>query len=206
MNSLVIEFQKQINDKSIGISNLIRTCLIIATKLKNEDIKKWLNKELYGYNLDDVVPEYRKVPMSVKFLNTYYGWCPFIITNPKFIKILNEMTFRQKISEIYELSKSSSEIHFDVPIGIKNSLLKEIPFDSDINYVCNSIYMIGVIDSVKTKMLEWVLSLEENGIIDTNYIFDKEQIDKSKQLSSTIINNFYGDKNKIDLNQEIGSD
>ena len=55
-------------------------------------------------------------------------------------------------------------------------------------------------------MLEWILSLEENDIVDTNYIFNKDQILKSKEISSTIINNFYGDKNKIDLKQEIAGD
>ena len=206
MSSLVIEFQKQINDKSVRVSDLIRTCLIIATKLKNEDIKKWLNKELYGYGVDDEIPKYRMVPMNVKFFNTYYGWCPFIINNSNYNKVLSEMPLRQRIAEIDEMSKSSNEIHFDVPTTIKNELLKKIPFNSDINYVCSPIYMVGIIDSIKSKMLEWILSLKENDIIDTDYIFNKEQISKAKQISSTIINNFYGDKNKIDLKQEIAGD
>ena len=206
MNSLVIEFQKQITDNSVEVSDLIRSCLIIATKLKNKDIKEWLNKELYGYEIDDEIPQYRLVPMSVKFFNPHYGWCPYIINNSKFNKVLSEMPLRQKISELYEMSKSNNSLLFDTPFSVKKELLKEIPFESDINYVCNPIYIKGIIDTIKSKMLEWILSLEENDIVDTNYIFNKDQILKSKEISSTIINNFYGDKNKIDLKQEIAGD
>ena len=206
MNSLVIEFQKQITDNSVEVSDLIRSCLIIATKLKNKDIKEWLNKELYGYEIDDEIPQYRLVPMSVKFFNPHYGWCPYIINNSKFNKVLSEMPLRQKISELYEMSKSNNSLLFDTPFSDKKKLLKEIPFESDINYACNPIYIKGIIDTIKSKMLEWILSLEENDIVDTNYIFNKDQILKSKEISSTIINNFYGDKNKIDLKQEIAGD
>ena len=206
MNSLVIEFQKQITDNSVEVSDLIRSCLIIATKLKNKDIKEWLNKELYGYEIDDEIPQYRLVPMSVKFFNPHYGWCPYIINNSKFNKVLSEMPLRQKISELYEMSRSNNSLLFDTPFSIKKELLKEIPFESDINYACNPIYIKGIIDTIKSKMLEWILSLEENDIVDTNYIFNKDQILKSKEISSTIINNFYGDKNKIDLKQEIAGD
>ena len=206
MNSLVIEFQKQITDNSVEVSDLIRSCLIIATKLKNKDIKEWLNKELYGYEIDDEIPQYRLVPMSVKFFNPHYGWCPYIINNSKFNKVLSEMPLRQKISELYEMSKSNNSLLFDTPFSVKKELLKEIPFESDINYECNPIYIKGIIDTIKSKMLEWILSLEENDIVDTNYIFNKDQILKSKEISSTIINNFYGDKNKIDLKQEIAGD
>lgn len=206
MNSLVIEFQKQITDNSVEVSDLIRSCLIIATKLKNKDIKEWLNKELYGYEIDDEIPQYRLVPMSVKFFNPHYGWCPYIINNSKFNKVLSEMPLRQKISELYEMSKSNNSLLFDTPFSVKKELLKEIPFESDINYACNPIYIKGIIDTIKSKMLEWILSLEENDIVDTNYIFNKDQILKSKEISSTIINNFYGDKNKIDLKQEIAGD
>ena len=206
MNSLVIEFQKQITDNSVEVSDLIRFCLIIATKLKNKDIKEWLNKELYGYEIDDKIPQYRLVSMSVKFFNPHYGWCPYIINNSKFNKALSEMPLRQKISELYEMSRSNNSLLFDTPFSVKKELLKEIPFESDINYACNPIYIKGIIDTIKSKMLEWILSLEENDIIDTNYTFNKDQILKSKEISSTIINSFYGDKNKIDLKQEIAGD
>ena len=36
-----------------------------------------------------------------------------------------------------------------------------------------------------------------------NCTFDNEQIKKANKLTSQVINNFYGDKNKIELSQVI---
>jgi hypothetical protein len=38
---------------------LLRKCLILATRLKNNALREWSNKELNGYSNDDALPEYR---------------------------------------------------------------------------------------------------------------------------------------------------
>ena len=63
--------------------------------------------------------------------------------------------------------------------------------------------MVKIIDAVKNEMLNWILSLEENDIIDDNNSFDNDQIEKANKVTAQIVNNFYGDKNKIDLSQII---
>lgn len=93
-----------------------------------------------------------------------------------------------------------------VPIQIKNILLSSLEFDSDVSYEGNKISMIVIVDSVKNEMLNWILKLEENDIIDSKYVFNREQIELANKVTTQIINNFYGDKDKIDVKQNIGSD
>lgn len=207
MNSLVFDFENKINDKDYSISDLLRHCLIIASKLKQSEFIEWINSELNGYDNNMILPKYRKIPVNVKFLNPQYGWCPYVITDEEAVKYLNELPLRVKISEIEELSKSNGDvIRIDAPVAFKKELLSTLEFDSDISFEATRISTIGVIDAVKNYMLNWVLKLEENDIIDNNLVFDENQIKKADVVTIQYINNINGDKNKIVLNQQIGSD
>lgn len=204
MNSLVLDFENKINDSKYSITDLLRHCLIIARKLKQNDFADWINYELNGYLDVEEIPNYRRIPVSVKFLNPKYGWCPYVITDEEFNKELSKLPIRNPISEIEFLASSDTKtIHVGVPSSIKNTLLSSIEFDSDIIFQGNKNSMIGILDAVKNEMLNWILTLEENGIIDENSIFNNDQIQKAGGITSPIINKFYGDKNKIDLSQII---
>jgi len=207
MSGLVFDFENKINDKNYSISDLLRHCLIIAAKLKQNDVAEWINSELNGYGNKIPLPQYRKIPVSVKFLNPQYGWCLYVITDEEAVKYLNELPLRIKISEVEELSKSSGDvIRIDAPVALKNELLSNLDFESDISFEATHISTIGVIDSVKNYMLNWVLKLEENDIVDNNCVFDEIQIKKANRITIQFINNINGDKNKIVLNQKVGSD
>lgn len=207
MNSLVFDFENKINDKDYSISDLLRHCLIIASKLKQSDFIEWINSELNGYDNKTPLPKYRKIPVSVKFLNPQYGWCPYVITDEEAAKYLNELPLRVKISEVEELSKSNGDvIRIDAPAAFKKELLSNLDFESDISFEATRISTIGVIDAVKNYMLNWILKLEENDIIDTNLVFNEKQIKKADIITIQFINNINGEKNKIVLNQKMGSD
>src|ERR1700761_3727971 len=47
------------SDDKRKLSVVLRKCLILAQKLKNERLKVWANQELNGYSSGDSVPEYR---------------------------------------------------------------------------------------------------------------------------------------------------
>lgn len=202
-NSLVLDFESKIADKNYSICDLLRHGLIIAKKLKQEESVNWIKSELDGYKENEELPDYRLIPMMVKFYNPVYGWCQFVITSEELIKKLEHMAIRQKISEIEVLS-SEKEIMFDAPVAAKSMFLSQIPFESNIAYSANPIYLIGIIDSVKNRLLDWALLLEENEIIDEKYFFSKKQIQKADTLVPQTINIFYGDKNKIEVKQTMG--
>lgn len=201
--SLVLDFDNKINDNKYSVSDLLRHCLIIAKKLKQEEAIQWINRELEGYDAEEKLPNYRLIPMSVKFYNPVYGWCPLTIINKTILETLNRMAIRQKIAEIESLTTESKMVLFSSPYEAKKMFLSEIPFDSDIAYEANAIALAGIIDSVKNRMLEWILLLEENSIVDVENVFSGEQIEKAEKLSIQVVNNFYGDNNKINVEQKM---
>jgi hypothetical protein len=203
MSSLVLSFQEKMADKGYNNCDLLRLALMIATKLKAEEIENWINFELYGYKDGDDVPFYRRVPMSVMFYNSVYGWCPIVITDEEHSKILSNMKLQISVSELESSIKNEKSAHFAVPPKIASCFSSQIPFDTEIHYVCDICYFEKVIDSIKTKLLEWILKLEENGVVDSDMNFGIDEIKKSKQINEQVINNFYGDKNTIKIEQDI---
>lgn len=204
MNSLVLEFENKINDSNNSITDLLRHCLIIARKLKQKEFVEWINNELNGYE-NKKTPSYREIPLSIKFLNPYYGWCPYVVTQKDVCEGLNHMAMRATISEIEETAKKKDNdiVRFSIPAKFKQDLMPTIPFETDFCYEGSRVSMVKIIDAVKNEMLNWILSLEENDIIDDNNSFDNDQIEKANKVTAQIVNNFYGDKNKIDLSQII---
>ena len=201
--SLVLDFENKINDHKYSVSDLLRHCLIIAKKLKQKEAILWINQELEGYEDKDQLPNYRLISMSVKFYNPMYGWCPLTVLDKTILDTLNKMAIRQKISEIESLSSASKGVLFSPPYEAKKMFLSEIPFDSDIAYETNAIALTGIIDSVKNRMLEWILLLEENSIVDVENVFSDQHIQKAEKLSTQVVNNFYGNNNKISVEQKV---
>jgi AbiTii len=53
-------------DDQASISVLLRKCLVLAHRLKNERLLAWTDKELNGYGKDDEIPSYRKIGARAK--------------------------------------------------------------------------------------------------------------------------------------------
>jgi len=52
----------------VGVSALLRKCLVLAYQLKNDRLKEWLEKELNGYGDDDELPPYRQISAQARGL------------------------------------------------------------------------------------------------------------------------------------------
>ena len=64
--SIVLDLQLLSTDKNVDISELLRKSLLIASKLKLDKFKEWINSELHGYNNMDDIPNYRTVNAELK--------------------------------------------------------------------------------------------------------------------------------------------
>lgn len=57
--SLLQEIQAAATDGTTDLETLLRKCRILASRLKNNDLKNWVQWELDGYPHDVNLPEYR---------------------------------------------------------------------------------------------------------------------------------------------------
>ena len=66
MKSLVLELQREAMNPNSSMSDVLRKAMVVATKLKVQDLKAWVETELKGYIKDQEIPSYRKVNGTLK--------------------------------------------------------------------------------------------------------------------------------------------
>ncbi len=97
------------------ISDILRRCLVLAYKLKNDTLKSWVEKELNGYDSLDDLPSYRKASGVAKglFLG---GWgselrnqpLPPSVLKPEHRHFANEIRLFQPIASYQNASDATN--------------------------------------------------------------------------------------------------
>lgn len=185
MESLVHELQRDALDRSIHITDLLRKALLVSKKLKIKDIEEWINNELNGYP-GGSTPDYRQVYGELKALNPYRGWIPVMVG-----KDLRDIICCQNIflsvSQIENLSANSEGGSFVYKFQADQAriIMKLIGEEFETALYIPTHHLIRIIDTTKTKILEFALDLESKGILGEGLIFSKED----QQLAQTITYN-----------------
>jgi len=192
MKSIVIELQKMSSDENVPITGLIRKALIVASKLNLSDFKKWIEKEINGYEEVSEIPEYRNVTGEVKAINPNNGiWIPLLWPNAP--EGVYNRKIKQKISEIEYNYKSADGIlvvpfpQEQIQFFIKNFKVPSPPY-----LIINKATLAGILESVKDIILKWSLKLEKEGIFGEGMVFSKEEQEKAINNQQIKIDNFYG--------------
>lgn len=190
---IVLKLQKKCLDKNEDLLSLLREALLISKKLKLKDFETWINHELKGYNdikYIDELPKYRKVHCILKFKNPYKGWLPAEVPS-KLEEELNYSYFKDSISELENLL-----IHENKYIIINRNSSFKIEVQKLFGTKCepatfvSPTSVVGVIDNVRTILLEWTLKLEEDGILgNDDLIFTEKEKEAAKSIH---IENFNG--------------
>jgi hypothetical protein len=60
MVSLIQQLQNDILDPKTSLNTILRRAKVLASTLRNEEFKKWLDNELDGYRDRSAVPDYRR--------------------------------------------------------------------------------------------------------------------------------------------------
>jgi hypothetical protein len=188
--SIILKLQKKCLDKNESLQDLLREALVISTKLKLYDFKEWINSELKGYS--ENIPNYRIINVQLKFFNPYHGWLDAIVDD-KFEDILRKTNISQPISEI-EKTISDYQPNKTLQVDLKGTnilkLQKLYKTDFKPAQFVNYIQIAGIIDMVRTLLLEWTLKLEEDGIIgNDDLIFTEKEKEMAKNIT---IQNFNG--------------
>jgi len=192
MKLIVIELQEMSSDENIPITALIRKALIVASKLNLSDFKKWIEKEINGYEEVSEIPEYRNVTGEVKAFNPYNGlWIPLLWADAP--EGVYNRKIGQKISEIeYNYKFADGKIVVPFTQEQQQILIKNFDAPSPPYLIINKAALAGILESVKDIILKWSLKLEKEGIFGKDMIFSKEEQEKAINNQQIRIENFYG--------------
>ena len=191
MSSLVLELQRDSLDPSIAVTTVVRKALVVATKLNVPEFRVLCEKELAGYGEGDTPPEYRKVHAEVKVWNPYHGWQPVVFENPEHHTVLTERHLYQSLAELEDLPPSgstSTTLQMELPAELVSSLAKQTRFVQAglvPTLLISASAIRGIVDRVRSLILEWSLQLEKDGILGSDMTFSDEE----RHAAATVVYN-----------------
>lgn len=194
--SIVLELQLLATETDVPIAELLRKSLLIATKLNLIEFKKWINNELHGYT-DSDVPDYRIIYGQLKAKNPYRGLIPFMTGDQEMTNLLSRTEIYDSIESLVDLViNRSDQGYFQIPYPEEAQRMIMQMQDSfsplPVIRIFGPNQIVAIIDKVRTKILEWSLALEQQGILGEGLIFTEAERRKAVANTSVNIQNFQG--------------
>lgn len=186
--TLVHDLQRKALDQNIPVSDLLRMAYMVAVKLNLDDFKQWLDNELNGYRNADDLLEYRFITGFMRSYNPYHGWQDVMVVDKWLTNTLKHLPVVDKISEVEKLAESKEEICRQLPPEMAISFArKNLGMQATIFIGKQQFH--GIVDSVRTKILDWALTLERKGILGEKMNFNETERTAAQNIT---INNFVG--------------
>lgn len=185
----------------ITVIQALQSLDLMTEELGDNEIRTWINKELNGYNNDDVIPNYRKTDVTVvgDIQVGYKIYKNIQIPFPQKINdIIGTFDVTEPVSKIEQYSKAEldTESHC-LNLEVDCALLNRYKSSNGIILSASrrlSIYSYtNILGSIKTKLISIFKELEKNyGNLDELYI-EFSDPKKEKDVTEKIINMIFLD-------------
>jgi len=192
--SIVLELQTDALNSAIKLSDLLRKSLLVSYKLDLQDFRDWIEQELNGYKATDNIPDYRQLAGEVRCWNPYRGWMPLIFEDPEESKRLSKRMCSQSIPELeHLLEKPTNEslLHMPFPPEMGSQLSEAVEYETKFSLFVQKVSIKGIIETVRTIVLNWGLNLEKEGILGEGLSFSSKEKEAAKQSPKNTAN-FFG--------------
>lgn len=203
MKGIVIQLQEEALSNESDILSLLRKAYLIARKLKLQEFQAWISSEQNGYELCNEVPSYRKVRGEIKAWNPYHGWIPVVFEKTTPLHEHDVVDPMASLVEVYN-NADGKDCLINFPSEINSYLSKYSKWTTKFSLHVSANQFYNIIEQVKNKILDWAITLEENGIVGEDLQFTSEE--KARALNEPTIvnytNNFYSDVKKIQIQQD----
>jgi hypothetical protein len=189
---LVLELQRDALDSRVPVADLLRKALVVATKLGVKDLQAWVAKEMNGYWGDDAddVPDYREVRGEVKAWNPYHGWQPVYLDSGATAERLSRRHCAQPAAELEAVLESdSTSLQMPFPPELARKLSLSATFPTEITLIVPRSALVGVLQSIRTTVLNWALRLEAEGILGDGLTFTPEEKEAAARLGGQAVFN-----------------
>lgn len=181
MKALVPQFQEELALGEKKTSDLLRMAQLISAKLKLDEILQWIGHELNGYPADfGAVPKYRDFKGGIlQVYNPYRGWEDVI--NHRTVS----METRESVPELEVFAKEKFIVMHPrvlIPVGPSecSRFRQQVVFPRS--------RVVGVLEAVKNKLMDWSIELEQRGIIGDNMSFNEQEQRTAKSQTFNIQN------------------
>jgi uncharacterized protein YdbL (DUF1318 family) len=212
MEGLVSELQRDALDNNVTAGNLLKKALVISRKLKIDSYREWINNELNGYSDISLIPEYRTVHGQVEAFNPYNGWIPFFFEDEESANIFKIRKVHDPIENLDELSKYKDGcLQMTFPAEMEKYLISQQTYPMKVRFSVAPNVLMCIVSTVRNKILNWSLELEEQGITGEGMSFSQEEKELATHMTTNINigGNFQGNLGDIKnstVNQNLTMD
>lgn len=194
-DSLVLELQRLASSNSARITDLLRKALVVATKLKIDDFRGWIESELRGYSGKvSQLPKYRRVSASLRAWNPYRGWLPVQMEDSRTMEYYAKVYLPNPVGELEDVvGKSGGRMMKQLPpehSAVPDSGFGGVRFDT-YQWISQT-SIVGVLEAVRTVILEWSLRLEAEGILGEGMTFSEPEKQRARDAGGIHIGTFHG--------------
>jgi len=203
MSGIVLDLQGDALNADVDVLTLLRKAFLVAKKLKLSDFEKWVNSEINGYEDSNRCPQYREISGEVKGWNPYHGWISLIAEDIEWDKTLSYRLVADSIASLVSSINSDGRLTIAFPGAICAAISKMTGFETKYALFISRNSLEAIIETVRTKILDWAIVLEENGITGDGLSFSEKEKEVAASTAQIIYytNNFYKDANNIQIQQ-----
>lgn len=207
MGSVVLELQQDALNRNVSVSDLLRKALVVARKLGLAEMQAWIKNELGGYGEAGDCPPYREVTGQVMGWNPYRGWIPVGFDDHGDRRRFSRRKCGQSIAELESLVEGSTQgaaFHMPFPADQTLQLSSGMALRTQLSLFTQRAAIVGIIDAVRTGVLNWAIKLEEEGVLGEDLTFSAA--DRATAATATQnVTNFYAPVAGVTV-QQAGSD
>ncbi|MBT1705434.1 hypothetical protein [Chryseosolibacter indicus] len=200
---------------NIKLSQALTRAKLVENKIKNDTLKKWLNKELEGYDFDDTyLPSYRKV-WSVVHLTAELPFgrtqtFPVMLSEDfgaEVIDAINHHRILEPISIVEEQIANIKDIKGVINLPPQQVQLLASVYQEQVKRYggvirsgsreVGRVQFQNVLEQTKQKLLDTLMELEDEfPNLLNDYVMNKEN---SEKVQNIITNNIYGSNNPTSI-------
>jgi hypothetical protein len=171
--SLLKQIQASTLDKQCDVATLLRLCKVFATQVEASDLAQWATRELKGYGADDPLPDYRVLTVTSKgHFSGPYGSrlknadIPIQLLPERFQEKYRRASIIQSVSSLQATVDESQGATLMLPwpteaVQLFGERMYQHMHCVQAWKVISAGALRGVLDAVKTRVLDFTLALSE---------------------------------------------
>lgn len=174
MSALVPELVNMASDPAVSTAELLRRALVAARRLDAPELVDWISAELNGYK-DREIPDYRIIRGQIMVMNPVRGLIPFRVRNAEAFELLTQHPEMQSIPELEELARSDGELGRYFPPVVEQRIMQAMQLPMRPQLCFSAVQVKGIVEKVRTRILEWALDLEGRGVLGEGMTFTRQE-------------------------------
>ena len=211
--TLLDDISEDLTNESASLANTLRKAKILASRIASPDLREWVDSELNGYSDHEKVPSYRRYKPTN--FGTFSGPFQSQVRNmvlptynlPDVAKeFADNLLFFEGVAALEGMLAQGIEAHHrkwpqEIVILAREAIqLSGGMVLVDAHQPIPSHLVAGILDAVKSRLLDFILGLEEHNVLSDGHSRGAEEREVVRDLLAVHI---YGDHNVVASGSDV---